>query len=77
MDDGGCLSTIILSTINSGAQTNGSIGMNPLWVDIVIILLFIFINGFFAGTEMAIINLSDSRIQKEAEEGNKVANKLL
>ncbi len=46
-------------------------------LDIFIILLLVFINGFFSAAEMAIINLKDAKLRKETEEGNIIARKLL
>ncbi len=72
MDDDGCLRTLFLSATAQG-QTNEA----SLLIDILIILFFVFINGFFSGTEMAIININDNRIRHEADNGNKLARKLL
>lgn len=56
---------------------NKQLGTNNLGLDIFIILLLVFVNGFFSAAEMAIVNLKDAKIRKEAEEGNSVAHKLL
>ena len=44
---------------------------------VVLLLLLILINGFFAASEIAVITLNDSKIKKMAEEGNKKAKKLV
>lgn len=46
-------------------------------IKIIVVLLFILVNAFFSGTEMAVISLSDIKERKLAEEGNKKAKKVL
>lgn len=53
------------------------LGASNISLDICIILLLVLINGFFSAAEMAIVNLKDAKVRKEAEEGNLVARKLL
>ena len=43
------------------------------WLEAAIILLLILANGFFSGSEMAIISVRRSRIDQLAEDGNKSA----
>lgn len=50
---------------------------SSIWLDLLIVLILVLINGFFSASEMAIINLKDARVRKEAEEGNKLARKLV
>ena len=40
-------------------------------------LVFIILNGWFAATEAAIVSLNDARLRREAEDGDKVAAQLL
>ncbi|MGG0718275.1 hemolysin family protein [Robertmurraya massiliosenegalensis] len=42
-------------------------------VEIIILAILIVLNAFFAGSEMALVSLSDSRIKQLAEEGDKKA----
>ncbi len=44
---------------------------------IALLLILILTNAFFAGSEIAIIQVNDNRVQKLAEEGNKKARQLL
>lgn len=74
MDEGDSIRTIMASIFGT---VSGSSGTTSLVLDIFLILLFVLINGFFSGTEMAIINLNDNRIRKEAEDGHRIAKKLL
>lgn len=49
---------------------------NP-FVSLLILFLLIFVNAFFAASEIAIITLNDNKIKKMAEDGNKKAEKIL
>ncbi|MGE5631053.1 MAG: hemolysin family protein [Caulobacteraceae bacterium] len=44
-----------------------------LWRQMLVILLLIFLNSFFAASEMAIVSVRQSRIKPLADEGNKAA----
>ena len=44
--------------------------------EILILILLIFINAFFAASEIAFISLNDAKIDIEAKEGNKKAKKI-
>ena len=42
-------------------------------MQLIIVILLILLNAFFAATEIAFISLNDNKIEKQAEEGNKKA----
>src|SRR4030042_86345 len=44
-----------------------------MWFDIFLIIIFVFLNGIFAATEIAVITARKSRIKQLMEEGNKAA----
>lgn len=44
-----------------------------MWLSIFLIIIFIFINGFFAATEIAVVTLRKSRIKKLIDDGKKNA----
>lgn len=44
-----------------------------MWTDIVLITLFIFLNGFFAAAEIAVVTVRRTRIKKLIDEGKKNA----
>jgi putative hemolysin len=44
-----------------------------MWISIFLIIIFIFINGFFAATEIAVVTLRKSRIKKLMDDGKKNA----
>lgn len=87
MDDGGCIRTLLTAiapatqladhAATAAKTTATQSGSSSLLLDIILILIFVLINAFFSGTEMAVINLNDNKIRKEAEDGSKVARKLL
>ena len=45
-------------------------------MQIFIIIILIFLNAFFAGSEIAFISLNDAKIEKMAKEGDKKAKKI-
>ncbi len=50
-----------------------------MWPDILLIIIFIFLNGLFAAAEIAVVTLRRTRVKQLIEEGNKravVLNKL-
>lgn len=47
------------------------------WGSLLLQLLLIFVNGWFAATEVAILSLNELKLRSEAEEGDKTAEKLL
>lgn len=47
--------------------------METIWVELVIVLLLILANGFFAGAELAIVSVRRGRIAQLAAKGNKRA----
>lgn len=49
---------------------------DPL-LPILVLVILIFINAFFAAAEIAVISLSEAKLKKQAEEGDKKAKKLL
>ena len=49
---------------------------DPL-LPIIVLVILIFINAFFAAAEIAIISLSEAKLKKQAEDGDKKAVKLL
>ena len=50
---------------------------DPLLPQILILILLILLNAFFAASEMAVVSLSEAKIRKLAEDGDKKAAKLL
>ena len=50
---------------------------DPLLPQLLMLVILIFINAFFASSEIALISLSEGKVRKQAEEGDKKAAKLL
>jgi putative hemolysin len=48
-----------------------------LWLQILLLIVLIFFNAFFAASEIAIISLNDNKLRKMAEEGHKKARQVL
>ena len=57
------------------AETGFSAG--SLLLQILLLLALIFLNAFFAASEIAIISLNDAKLHKMAEEGHKKAQQVL
>ena len=55
----------------------GSMNAGNIIVKLVILLVLILVNAFFAMSELAIISLNDNKIDKMAEDGNKKAKKIV
>lgn len=51
--------------------------MDTIPQHILLQLILIFLNAFFAATEIAVISLNGAKLRKEAEEGNKKSARLL
>ena len=50
---------------------------DPLLPKLVLLFILILVNAFFAGAEIAVISLSETKLKKQVEEGDKKAEKLL
>ena len=50
---------------------------DPLLPKLIILIVLVLINAFFAAAEIAVISLSETKLRKQAEEGDKKAARLL
>ena len=50
---------------------------DPLLPKIIVLVVLILINAFFAAAEIAVISLSEAKLRRQAEEGDKKAKRLL
>ena len=50
---------------------------DPLLPQIIVLIILILLNAFFAASEMAVVSLSEGKMRKLAEDGDKKAAKLL
>ena len=50
---------------------------DPLLPKFIILIVLILVNAFFAAAEIALISLSEAKLKKQLEEGNRRAGKLL
>lgn len=51
--------------------------MDPLWGQLILQFILIFINAIFACSEIAVVSLNEKKMEKLSEDGNKKALKLL
>lgn len=51
--------------------------MDPLWGQLLLQIILIFVNAIFACSEMAVVSLNEKKMEKLAEDGNKKAAKLI
>ncbi len=73
-----CVPDIDYAIVIEFLCTNFSlIEMNSLTTEILILLLLILANGFFALSEMAVVSARKVRLQQQAEEGSEGAKKAL
>ncbi len=63
--------TAAAATVVYSAPTAGQI-----FGDILLILLLVLLNGLFAAAEMAVISLNKNKIERQAEEGDRIALRL-
>ena len=45
--------------------------MNGLWVNLLVVLFFVLLGGFFAAAELALVSLRESQVQRLAEESRR------
>lgn len=65
-------SSMVVPLLNAGAaNTSGN-----LLVYIIILILLIFVNGFFSASEMAMVTLNDAKLKLAAEDGNRKAKQV-
>jgi len=62
------------STMTALTVVNG--GGAAILLDLLVLLVLILVNAFFAATEIAIISLNDSRVRKQAEDGDPVSKRI-
>lgn len=60
----------------SDAAAAGTSSDNP-WLSLLLVFILIFVNGFFAAAEIAVITLNDNKLKKMAEDGDKKAIRVL
>ena len=50
---------------------------DPIVGQLLLQLVLILVNAFFAATEIALLSVNENRLEKSAEEGDRRAGKLL
>ena len=75
MDDPG--PNFILAQVQNLTQTDADTGVLSVVFKIVLLLVLILVNAYFAMAEIAVISLNDAKMEKMAEDGNKKAKLVL
>ena len=70
--EGAFLSVLSAQTAADAASPGG----NP-FLSILLLIVLVMVNAFFAASEIAVITLNDNKIKKMAEDGNKKAQSIL
>ena len=65
----------VLHTLSADPAA-GTSSDNP-WLSLLLVFILIFVNGFFAAAEIAVITLNDNKLKKMAEDGDKKAIRVL
>ena len=52
-------------------------GKEKLMAQIMVLIVLILVNGYFAASEIAFISLNDAKVAKQAKQGNKKAKQIL
>ena len=47
-----------------------------MFAQLIVLIILIGLNAYFAATEIAYISLNDAKIEKQAKEGNKKAQQI-
>ena len=50
---------------------------DPVWSQLLLQVILILVNAFFAATEIAVISVNENRIRRQADEGDKKAKLIL
>ena len=66
-----------LSLLQAAPAAGADFSGGTLAVQILLLLVLILLNAFFAMSEIAIVTLNDNKIRKMAEDGHKGAAKVL
>ena len=56
--------------VSDAAAAAGTSSDNP-WLSLLLVFILIFVNGFFAAAEIAVITLNVYKLKKMAEDGDK------
>lgn len=67
------LCTIILSETATADITAAETRSSGIWGYIILLIILIGVNAFFAASELAVVSLNDAKLEKMAKEGNRKA----
>ncbi len=77
--DGGSIMPVLAGTSAADAASQVSDGgdLTGILLRILLLIVLIAVNAFFAATEIAVISVSEGKVRKMAEEGGRKAKRLL
>ena len=71
MEDGSCISFFLTALAQPSASSASFI------LNLLVLFFLILVNAFFSAAEIAVITLNDNKIRRLADEGDKIARKLV
>lgn len=75
--EGHCMLQLLSASADTVQNAADSMTAQDAIFSVILLLVLILVNGFFAASEIAVITLNDGKLKKMAEEGNKKAQKLV
>ena len=75
--EGHCMLQLLTASADTVQNAADSMTAQDAIFSVILLLVLILVNGFFAASEIAVITLNDGKLKKMAEEGNKKAKKLV
>ena len=75
--EGHCMLQLLSASADTVQNAADSMTAQDAIFSVILLLVLILVNGFFAASEIAVITLNDGKLKKMAEEGNKKAKKLV
>ena len=75
--EGHCMLQLLSASADTVQNAADSMTAQDAIFSVILLLVLILVNGFFAASEIAVITLNDGKLKKMAEEGNMKAKKLV
>ena len=63
--------------LSAAANTSVQSDQGNVWLRLLLLVVLIACNAFFAASEIAIISLNDNKLKQDAKQGNKKAKRLV
>ena len=77
--DGGSIMPVLAGTtaVDTASQVSGGDTTTGIVLRILLLIVLIAVNAFFAASEIAVISVSEGKMRKQADEGSKRAKRLV